>query len=201
MINKKEQTESNKLSELSNIAISKLPSKQKIVRTTIRISKEGHEVINTISESKQAKNAEVFNSILELAKIFIEKEVNLDLNRLKKTETIRKTYVINKDTLTKLTQVASQINVSRDVLINQTIKLMKFLIEKELQERINKYSKYLKRIDNALAEINKIEYEMKEELEDEDPVLCNLGMLLTCADNQRMEMDEYVYENKPVKKG
>ena len=79
MKTKKEQKASDKLLELSDIAVKKIPSKQKSVRTTIRIPKEGHDAINRISEFKQIKNAVVFDSILDIAKIFSDKKINADV--------------------------------------------------------------------------------------------------------------------------
>ena len=46
-----------------------------------------------------------------------------------------------------LSQVAKQLNVSRDALISKTAELIVLLLDKELLERDKKYSKYLERID------------------------------------------------------
>jgi hypothetical protein len=195
MTRKKEIDTAEGMEGLGDFVLKKLPAKQQIIRATIRISKEGHDAISRISEAKKTKNAEVFSSILEIAKIwFDDKKTKVDLSHFDKKTSIRKTYVLQKDTFMQLAQLAEQLHVSRDVLINQTTKLLDLLHDKERQIRIDKYSNYLERVDTALTELSKIEQDMRANLPEDDPVLWNFERIMVVADNHRMEMDDYVFE-------
>ena len=88
----------------------------KPIRATMRLSKSGHDAIERISAIRKVKNAEVFKSILDVAGILKDKKEKNLISSIKsetKQETIRKTYVINKDTFLRLSRIANELKISQ----------------------------------------------------------------------------------------
>lgn len=165
----------------------------KPTRATMRLSKGGHDAIERISTIRKVKNAEVFKSILVVA------EILKDVYKFSgtKNETIRKTYVINKDTFLQLSQKANELKISRDLLIDETAEILEVLLNEELRKR--RYIKYLDRIQSLLDEADKIRLELKKEVDENDPVLDDLSTMCAAMDGHILSMEDYVYKKTSLK--
>lgn len=154
-----------------------LPLKQ-YIRTTFRLHELAHQAISELSQRQNIKNAEVFDLLLDnLTETkqqlgdsagFIKalKELPRDfLNVYRKMENkdplssdfnfenkVRRTYVVEKNTATKLKEMAEQDNVSRDDLVELVITF----------NAINKWN------SEAERTITKVSYEYVLEGEYED---------------------------------
>lgn len=173
----------------------------KPLRTTMRLSKGGHDAIDRISVIRKVKNAEVFKSILVVAEILRDKKVDLisNIKSETKNETIRKTYVINKDTFLQLTKIAQELKISRDLLIDKTVAVLDFLLDNELQDRIDKFSKFLERINTLFDEAEKIRLELKKEVAENDPFLDEVSTMCLAMDGHILSMEDYVYKKTSLK--
>lgn len=171
----------------------------KQIRATIRLSKGGHDAIERISAIKKIKNAEVFKSIILGVAELLKNDKNFSFPPDTKNETIRKTYVINRDTFLQLTKIATELKTSRDVLIDKTAALIDVLLDTELQERTDKYSKFLERINTLFDEAEKIHLELEKEVAENDPVLDDLSTMCSAMSHHIGEMEDYVYKKASYK--
>lgn len=174
----------------------------KPIRATIRLSKGGHDAIERLSAIRKVKNAEVFKSIiLVVSEVLRDKEGDL-ISYIKseiKQETIRKTYVISKDSFLKLTKIANELKISRDLLVDKTAKLLDFLLDNELQERIDKYSKFFDRAKSLWDEADNIWIELKKEVDENDPVLDDLSTMCSAMEHHIFSMEDYIYKKTSFK--
>lgn len=198
----KKNQESLSLAKLKDSLKAKAPTTfhegPKPTRATMRLSKGGHDAIDRISVIRKVKNAEVFKSILDVAKI-LKNDKNFSITPNTQNETIRKTYVINRDTFLQLTEIAKELKISRDLLIDKRVKLLEFLLDKELQDRIDKFSKFLERINTLFDEAEKIHLELEKEVAENDPFLGEVSAMCSAMDHHICEMEDYVYKKTPLK--
>lgn len=173
--------------------------KPKQIRTTIRLSKAGHDAIERISDVKKIKNAEVLKLVLDVAAV-LKNAKSFTFTSDIGDETIRKTYVISRDTFSQLTEIAKELKTSRDVLIDKTARLLDFLLDKELQERVDKYSRFFEKVKALWDEADNMRTELSKEVEQNDPVLDDLTAMCSAIEHHILSMEDYIYKKTSLKK-
>lgn len=193
MGNKKDETRIEKTPGL------KLPSKQHLVRTTFRISQQGHDAIKSVSKIYGMKNADVFDMASSLIKELNTKGIDLSSVKDISGKSLRKTYLINKITLSRLRKLSDEIKTSRDLLIDKMAIILKTLLDKELTEKHTKYRNVLEKIIKPFWEqAEKLEKKLKKELGEDDPIISRFGFIIVLIMNLSMAIEENINNGVPI---
>jgi hypothetical protein len=154
---------------------------EKSVRTSFCLSLEAikelelmtKEKIQTTGKEKTYKN--VFDELLN-KDLWIEKKEKIESKSASDSEDIRKTFVINQETLTTLIKEAKELKVKRDALLQ-------FLILKQKERRLDKKKRtkiFLKEYSLLCQNIQKISDNLEDNLKyDSDYEICDIYDLLT----------------------
>lgn len=187
------------LEELSDI---KLTATQPLMRTSLRFSKKGHEAIKEIGDLMGVKNAEVFKKVLEVSQNLKNSKSGISgLSDLfdKEPETIRKTYIIGKKTLSKISQLANELKVPRDRLIDQIVQLLSALAGTKASEKKDNYRNANEKIINPFwSRAEEIEKELKDKLGEDDPVVHRFGLIIVHVMNLSQDIDDYLSSGTPI---
>lgn len=177
----------------------KLTPKQYPLRTTFRISQEGHAAIKSVSEKYGMKNADVFDMASSLINEIYQKGIDLSSVKDVSEKTIRKTYLINKTTLSKLRKLANEIKLPRDLLIDKMVIILKIMLDKELSAKHTKYRNALeKTIKPFWRHAEKIENLLKKELGEDDPITSRFGFIIILIMNLSMAIEENINKGVPI---
>ena len=185
--------------ELKDIPSFKLPVKQQLIRTTLRLTEDGHASIRKLAKSHGWKNADIFESMVQVIKKF--KLNSKDFFRIisKETKTTRKTYVIKKNTLVKLSNIAENGNFKRDLLIDKMARLLIKIAENETDKKDREYQSILTDIINPFWEkAEKIWDELKEKLGEDDAILSRFGIICIHFMNLSQDIESYLNEGTPI---
>jgi hypothetical protein len=177
----------------------KLPYKQHLIRTTFRISQQGHDAITNVSKIYGMKNADVFDMASSLVQEFNKK--GMDLSSVKDISgiSIRKTYLINKISLSRLRKLAGEMKTSRDLLIDKLVTTLKTLLDKESDERNIKYRNALKEIISPfLGQTEKLEKQLKIKLGEDDPITSRFGIIILLIKNLSMAIEKNINKGVPI---
>ncbi|MHA2010309.1 MAG: hypothetical protein ACXADW_18655 [Candidatus Hodarchaeales archaeon] len=179
--------------------------KQSIVYTTFRLSPEAHAAIKDVAQSRNLTLIEVFDTLLSfIEEIEEDKTLNLfDFSEKKSKEKdyhrARKTYAMKKETAEKLKNFSKDKKISRDVLIDTTIRFLKALIDHMSSENRKKYPQILKDVIEPFSiEAEDIEMKLIEELGDNDPVRSRFGFITTMLMALAQEMEKSIEEGTSV---
>jgi len=174
-----------------------LPGAQKnIVRTTFNLSQKGHDVIGEIANTLNKKNAEVFESMMG---IFNKIGNDLPLSSADAENKTRKTYVIDKKTLSAINKASKKSKIPRDILIDNLARTVKIIIEHLSSEKDKKYTDVLKKIINPFwIEAEKVEKILIKELGDDDPVVNRFGLIIVIIMNLAGAIESYLNNGEPI---
>lgn len=171
--------------------------KQPVVYTTFRISKKAHDAIKEHARLTGSKNAEIFMVLLA---VFTACEKNsISLAPEENIDTTRKTYVVRKDTLHKLEEIAKKKEMSRDNIIEQAALQMKVLFHKSESERKEKAQKVfdtpLKPFWEQVCDINE---KLHEELGGDDPICNKFLLIVSAVDGFMQDIEAYLTKGTPI---
>ncbi len=174
-----------------------LPVAQKnIVRTTFNLSQKAHDAIGEVANTLNKKNAEVFETMME---IFNKIGNDLPLSSTDAENKTRKTYVIDKKTLSAINKASEKSKIPRDTLIDNLAQTVKKIIELIASKKNEKYSNILKKIINPFcAEAEKVEKTLKKELGDDDPVVNRFGLIIVIIMNLSMAIENYLKNGESI---
>jgi archaellum component FlaC len=174
-----------------------LPRAQKnIVRTTFNLSQKGHDAIGEIADTLNKKNAEVFEAMME---IFNKIGNDLPFSSTDAENKTRKTYVIDKKTLSAINKASEKSKIPRDTLIDNLAQTVKIIIERLSSEKDKKYTDVLKKIINPFwIEAEKIEKTLIKELGDDDPVVNRFGLIIVIIMNLSGAIENYLNNGEPI---
>jgi hypothetical protein len=177
----------------------KLPKKQRLVRTTLRLSKTGHEDIKKVSKLQGMRNAEVFETIIVLFEVFEKKIAKFSWTAHNKSETVRKTYVIKKDTLSKIMSISEEIKISKDLIIDKMAIFLSYIYDDELRKREKKYRDILKNTLEPFTErADEVKKQLIKELGKDDPVISGFDDAVFLLEKLEMTINEYIDKGTPI---
>ena len=161
----------------------KLPIKKTdgVVYTTLKLSQTAHDALKEVARVLGLKYAEIFDSMLSLFDAFERSNGPLQFEAGKGgIVTTRKTYVFKKDTLDKLKKVVKSKKINRDLFVDKMAVVFKFIVDKQISEKKNKYPQILKEyIIPFLEHANSIEEKLHEEVGGDDPISRRFSYILT----------------------
>jgi len=158
-----------------------IKKKQEVIYTTLKLSQSAHEAIKELAQMQGLKHAEVFDSMLVLFDAIEGSNSPLQFKADKgRVVTTRKTYVLNKETLNKLNRVVKSKEINRDLFVDKMAVVFKFIVDKQISEKKNKYPQILKEyIIPFLEHANSIEEKLHEEVGGDDPISRRFSYILT----------------------
>lgn len=185
--------------ESKDIASFKLPLKQQLIRTTFRFTKEGHDSIRKLSKLQGKKNAEIFETLIQVFEIFKKKIKDFSLPSSKESKAIRKTYVIKKNTLNKFNDISKKEKIKRDQLIDTMAQVLMVIAEEETDKKHSEYQSVLHDIINPFwGNAEEIGKKLKEKLGEDDPIVSQFGTVIVHIMNLSMEIESYLQEGTPI---
>ena len=177
-----------------------IKGKQPVVHSTFRLSHEAQSAIKHLSDSLGFKNAELFERLLILFE-GLEKTKNpislMEANG--KTKGIRKTYIVKKETLSKLSKLAKAKNATRDLLIEKASLAFKNMLEETLSDKKERYRAILEKTINPFwSKAEDMERKLSDELGSDDPIVKRIGYIVILAMNLSMAIENYVKNDTPI---
>lgn len=185
--------------ELKDIPSFKLPEKQQFTRTTFRFSKKGHDAIRKLSKLQGKKNADIFDTLIQLFEILKKDIKDFSLHINEETKTIRKTYVIKKTTLQKFNDISKKEGIKRDHFIDKMAQVLMIIAEKETDKKHKEYQSVLTDIINPFwGYAEEIEKKLKEKLGEDDPIVSKFGIIIVNIMNLSSDIKSYLEEGTPI---
>lgn len=184
-----------------DIVIEKLlERKQPVIHSTFRLSQEAHDAIKYIADLLEIKNAEIFDRLLDFFEGFERSKKPVSLTETnEKIERIRKTYVVKKETLSKLSKLASDKKATRDLLIERTALAFENLVNGSLSDRKERYRNVLEKIINPfMYKANEIQSELEEELGFDDPIARRFVRIIFDASDLSDAIESYLKDGSPI---
>lgn len=177
----------------------KFPEKQQLVRTTLRFSRKGHEAIKKLSKLQGEKIADIFDTAVEAYEILEEKIESFQDLVNKEGETIRKTYIIRKNTLSKITDLAKKNRISRDQFIDTIARLLLVVVDSETARKTEKYREALNELINPFANhADEIEKKLTEKLGRNDPIVSRYYVITHHLMEISEAINEFLSEGTPI---
>lgn len=174
-----------------------LEPKKKTVHTTFKLSQKGHDAIRTLTGS-EGKNADVIELVVKAVAVLGEAKV---LNVLPKSldgELSRKTYVVKRDTLSKLTELAKNGNLSRDVIVDKICISLAGMHKEKILNQIKIYDELKGKLQIIIKQFDNLEKEMADQLGEDDPSCPALSMLSDITSNLSGAIKNYIETGKPI---
>lgn len=191
--NKKEDNKKNILIE------SLITRKQPVVHATFRLSQEAHDLIKELGDYTGKKNAELFEGLLKFIETRKILELPVNFDESKNKATIRKTYIVKKDTLSKLSNIAKEHKKSRDLIVENVVTSLYETTSEALLSQKELYSNVLKETINPLLEqAEDEERQLGETLGHNDPVVLRFSTVVTILMNLSMAIESYLEKNTPI---
>ncbi|MBJ6799713.1 hypothetical protein [Geomonas propionica] len=153
--------------------VSKLiKSKEPDARTTCTLTKEGGDSLACLTSEFGLTQKRIFSSIFEQPSLL---DAVLDFAKTigdtPEQRQTRKSVVIGKKDLKSLNEISKSNGLSRDLLIESTIRFLALLLIKDKDGRIAKHKEALGRLNDLWATMGTLEKELFELLADGDPIL------------------------------
>jgi hypothetical protein len=144
----------------------------KSVRTTFKLSKEACDAITWFTENYKITMKEVFYSLCEYEDFLesVAEEISKK-DTITSKRTLRKTYVISRNSLNIFKELAEKYNISRDELVETAILLHKKLFQQTIEDEKKTNSEALGIISKFLKKTYDTDRELREILVDGDPIL------------------------------
>lgn len=177
----------------------KFPEKQQLLRTTLRLSRRGHEAIKKLSKLQGEKIADIFDMAIKAYEMIEEKIESFPELVNKEGETMRKTYIIRKNTLSKITELAKKNRTSRDQFIDTIARLLLLIADSETARKTEKYLEALNEFINPFADhADEIEKKLTEKLGRNDPVVSRFYVITHHLMEISEAINEFLSEGTPI---
>ncbi|HBG92067.1 MAG: hypothetical protein A2X54_06690 [Nitrospirae bacterium GWF2_44_13] len=177
----------------------KFPEKQQLLRTTLRFTRKGHEAIKKLSKLQGEKIADIFDMAFNAYEFIEEKIESFPEVTNKEGETIRKTYIIRKNTLSKITDHANKNRIPRDQFIDAIVKILLLIVDKETTSKKEKYLEALDELINPFAEhADEVEKKLIEKLGRNDPIVSRYYWITHHLMEISEAINEFLSEGTPI---
>jgi hypothetical protein len=167
MVNKSKNIASSALA-LPKMSTSALMGKQS-VRTSFKLSAACIHAINIVSTQLGLKHRSLFDYLVEdtdALKTVAEDIVKGDHDQ---SEKIQKSYIISRETLETIDDMCDNLSISRDTLIEHSVRRLSPIIEKEIENH-RKRKNILDLVKNHFKDSKMVLSQIKESVGAEDPI-------------------------------
>lgn len=178
---------------------SALTKKQPVVYTTFRLNQKAHDAIRELAQLLDIKNSEVFDRLLLIFEGLEKSKNPISLVTEENILTIRKTYVVNKNTLFKLEEIAKSKKASRDSIIEKAALLFISFSHETESERKEKSQKIFDTILNPFwDQVWDIKEKLGEELGGDDPICNRFVHVVVVLDKLIQDIEAYLTNGTPI---
>lgn len=189
-----------------------LPPSKRYIRTTFNLTQEAHDCIKKTARLWSEKNADVIAKAISLyCSKGMKKETLEEMLKphVAENKRIRKTYIVEKDSLSKLINFSQENDIPRDLILEAHFHIFKKLIDGQDLSTKRVYEEVLEGgyedvelgIDSSLQGLKEAADCMKEELDAGDPMLSRLSKIITELSGLVGDMRTYIAEEQSVKGG
>jgi len=167
------------------------------VRTTFRLPMKAINLLSITAAQLGLKQKSLFDQLIEDSNIL--RHVAEEIQNIQPTDEIRyqKTYVISKSSLASLSKVAQEHHMSRDVLVEMSIKRLLPVIDDE-QKKQEKRKIILSDLEAYLAHGKKLLQKSCRMLGKDDQISKRLADLVVLCHKSVAELDETVEKGKQM---
>lgn len=197
----------SKMEEIMKAMKPTLPPSKRYIRTTFNLTQEAHDCIKKTARLWSEKNADVIAKAISLycskgmKKETLEEVLKLHVADNKK---VRKTYIVEKDSLSKLINFSQENDIPRDLILEAHFRIFKKLIDaqdlstKRVYEEVleGEYEDVQLGIESSLQGLEEAADCMKEELAEDDQMLLRLSKIITELRSLVGDMRTYITEEK-----
>jgi hypothetical protein len=172
-------------------------SKQKVTRSTFRLSHESHQIITDLCKLLGIKKSDLFE---RLSNIIENKYLGDSENSRRTDRGTRKTYVVKKGTLDTLDKVAKERKENRDFLIENTVIQLMQIIKEGQTNKKERYQKMLEKIIRPVFDhTQEKEVKLRNELNDHnDPIVRRFSMVVTMLMNLNNDIERFLKDETPI---
>lgn len=161
-----------------------LKGKEQDTRTTCTLTGEGHKALACLMEGFGITQKKIFTAVLSQesaveAVLTLTKQTTDDLN----VREIRKSLVISKKDLIFLNRICKEQGISRDRVIDSTMRFLAALLKKDQESRLKNHQKALARLTHIYQDLEDAEKEIAGYLLREDPILERYSKVIVVLGN------------------
>ena len=137
--------------------------------------------------------------MLKVYELLNEKSIELPSRSQTVENKTRKTYVIDKKTLSAINKASEKSKIPRDTLIDGLAIVSKKIIDLTIAERDKKYRNVFNNIISPFwIHAGKIEKELIKELGDDDPIVSRFGLIIVLIMNLSFAIESYLKNGSPI---
>ena len=195
MVNKSSGKAASTLS-LPRMTTRALKGKQS-VRTSFKLSKGCITAINIVATQLGIKHRSLFDYLVEdthsleaLAGEIVKKEP--DQNRR-----LQKSFILSRETLTVIDRLCEKLKISRDMLIELSVRRLLPIIEKEM-ERHRKRKDMFGLVDKQYRQTKKVLDAIKTSVGSEDPAYKAFQNTVAACKQSRKQLDDIIARGKVI---
>lgn len=164
--------------KLDRVSRTSLSDKQS-VRTTFKLSESSNNAIDWLIKTNNLKPKEVFDLMFSNENLVdFAIEAARKKGKSSSTKQTRKTFVISKRVLRLLNRHSKKHKLSRDLIVESLILVFKTLLEKHAEEEKQEEEEALPIILDFWTKAESVEKQLKDLLEDDNPILDRFGLVI-----------------------
>ena len=167
------------------------------VRATFRLSEACINAISILATQLGIKQKSVFDHLLEDAQVLKNMALELEDTEFNRNESIQKTFVISRRSLSFLDTIASKHNTPRDALVEYSIRRLLPIIANE-RKKHEKRKKMLDEIANHFTEGEALLSKTEELLGPDDPISNKLQTVMSTYQHAFDEIVGIIEKGKSI---
>jgi len=190
------KTKRNDEKTSSVASISRLKGRQS-VRVTFSLSEGCIDAISIIAGQMGIKQKSIFDYITEDSEALVTVAGEIKQSGIETSERMKKAYVINRKSMDSLEKVSSNHRISRDALIEYSIKKLLPLISQE-KEKHDKRKAFLSRMKNHFKTGEKLLAEIRKELGKDDPIIGRFSTVMADYKTAKTDIEKFIHKTTNI---
>lgn len=187
--------------------IKQISKQETSARTTFALTKSGEKALARIRAHSKKTIKAVIDSFCEQLQLTLNEEEGslgkVIIELAKETpesadEKIRKSVVLSKKSLKVLNEIEKKYQVSRDAILDNGLRLVREIMEHTEATKLENHKKALSMIDKLYGKAGNLEKEFAEFLDEDDPVLFGLGIVVTHLMNLSIALEQEQKDGTPI---
>lgn len=184
------------LDDMSNAAFDALRGRQS-VRATFKLSSNCIEAISIVANQLGIKQKSLFDHLFQDIEALNRIANQVRNAKVSAPNRVQKTYVISRNALISLEDVARQFNAPRDALIEYSIQRLLPIITSE-RKRHERRKAILNQIRKHVAEGRKLLEKAYTQLGEEDPITDRLAAAMGVYESAHKQMEAFMEKSKGI---
>ncbi len=180
----------------SQISFDELRKKQS-VRATFKLPQEIIDILGVIAGQLEIKQKSLLDKLIEDTSLLSELASEIDHASLDKIARRQKTFVLSRSSLRSINEVAKNQNISRDVLVELSIRRLFPIIETELEKHISRKI-ILKEMQEYMNRGENLREKAKKLLGRDDVLYTLLAKQVKHAQENILAVDAIIEKGRPM---